>query len=423
MANIPTGTAPGSTVANIPTGGAPPPGLIFADQPDMPLGTMATPAPVSTGVPGGAVVVPKPVSITETHHDKTGRKSPGLLEKLKGSGGTEKLKTSTVTPPPGGATIHNIPSGPPITSEVAPPPTPGKGTRFSDTAHLIPSAGAQDVIENEHGQPILVPATESKTSNKLKKKPDVVTTPGMPPPGTVLGDGTTVPLVPPSRPGSTAPAGFGGAVPIPPAKQAEIPILDEIILPDGTKAYIRRGTAPAAPASVPVPAPAAVTMPTPAPATLSKKDKSKEKIDTTADVGATSHTHIPTESEMGRGHCSMCCPSAPRDASGRPIYPCAHQDGLSGPSAMDRAQAAAGNDKGKNKKGTPPAVSAMDIPLPPGGDTNTVVVDATDKPAGGNKLVKGGGGKGGSGASPEEMAMDDARKLAGTSYDWGRTRG
>lgn len=408
VSNVPSAAAPPSSTANIPAGngGAPPGGPVYQDLPDVPGGGGVIPASGSAGAP----VTPKPTAVVETHHDKSGRKSPGLLEKLKGSGGSEKIKTTATSPPPGGSTVANIPAGPPITNEL---PTPGKGTRFSDTAQVIPTITQQDLVEHEVAA---APASsDPKSSNKLKKKPDVVTTPGMPPPGTVLGDGMTAPLVPPSRPGSVAPGGLGAspaapgaAVPIPPAKQAEIPILHEILLPDGTKAYIRRGPAPAT-TSAALPGPAAVSMPSASPATLSKKDKQKEKVDNSADIGASSQTHIPAESEMGKGHCMMCCPTAPRDASGRLIYPCAHQDGLAGPSAMDRAQAAAGHDKGKKKAASPPPVVAADIPLPPGGET--VVVEASEKPAP-NKLVKGGKA-GPSGVSPEEMAMDDARKLAG----------
>ena len=359
----------------------------------------------------------------------------GVLSKLKPSSSKENIKTTTPLPAVAGAVpvsgmgnMSTLPGeGPRVTSETQ-PLAPVKDTRFSDTVLTAPPPLAMgDVVVPPGGVTTPGHAAESKTSNKLKKKQDVDVMPGLAPHGSI--------------PGTAAPDLHGTAVPMPTAKPADIPILEEIVLPDGTRAYVRSGSAPSL---APMPAGGMTGLPNiaaAAPSTLSKKDKSKEKVDITADTALPGALgHIPAESEMGRGHCMMCCPTAPHDASGRPIFPCAHQDGVAGPSAMDRAQAASlsapgaaalpgahalgGSSGGERKKGdkvvVPPS-GMPDIPLPPGDEVainqeNVGMMPPFEGPGsglGGGKLKKGKGPAGGD-LSPED-AMEDARKLAGES--------
>jgi len=368
-------------------------------------------------------------------HDPKQSAGGGLLSKLKtlpsiNKGNTTQPALSTGGQPPS-HTVQNVPTVP--GEETVPLVPGGKDTRFSDTVHVAPTPVTEDDTSAATGGIATVLTPDGKPHNKLKKNPSggVVTTPGAPPPGSVLGDGST------GMP--TAPATFGTTV-VPETtwtgsatgkvgksqqpKPADIPILEEITLPDGTKAYVRHGTAPAvAPASsVPVSMPAdrsAMPVPEGAPATLSKKDKQKDKMDASSELPTAGHHHIPAENQMGMGHCAMCCPSGPKDASGRPIYPCAHQDGLSGPSAMDRAKVASAGDpanaaappSGGKKKSSPPFSSLNDVP----GSEPAIVVQENvqtvpDGAGGGNKLKKGNGP---ATMSNEEEAMEDARKLAG----------
>jgi hypothetical protein len=364
----------------------------------------------------------------------------GLLTKLKPASAKETIKT--LTPPAAGtvpgSTAANVPSfpgeGPRVVSETQ-PLAPVKDTRFSDTVHTTPPPLPMDDIVFPAGDVVAPgPTAESKGSNKLKKKQEIVTTPGMPPSGSVLGNGPAVP------------GASGEAVPVPGAKRADIAILEEVVLPDGTIAYVRSGTAPSL---APMPAGGSAGMPNiPAAGANngSKKDKSKENVGITADTALPGVLpHIPAESEVGKGHCMMCCPTAPHDASGRPIFPCAHQDGIAGPSPMDRAQAASasapgapgapgsgsGGGKKKSDKVVSPPPGLPDIPLPLGEEVAInhenvgglppaealPLVSGSGSGSGGGKLKKGkgpvGGGSAGGAFSPEEEAMEDARKLAG----------
>ena len=460
MSNLPTdltgttmGDPSGASGPSTVPGGTNHPYSLTPAEPPMPA-QAKTHSNVSTAA------ADKPVFDTnhKVHDPKQPGSGGGLLSKLKPSSSlktSQPAPTSNVYPTPS-STVQNLPTGPGI--DYVPLVPGGKDTRFSDVVHVAPPSGhAEDNVVTPAGSGGLVTpggggggsmvvAADSKGHNKLKKKPEgahVVTTPGAPPPGSVLGDlgdGTTT-VPPPARPGSTTPSapgatvlpgafGSAGGVPgkgtvVSQPKAADIPILEEIVLPDGSRAYIRKGTAPAPTAapSVLAPPPAAISAgpsTAAAPATLSKKDKQKEQIDAMAAPNTGGHTHTSTESQMGMGHCAMCCPSGPKDASGRPIYPCAHQNGLSGPSAMDRAQVAHAGDPanpaapaaGGKKK---PAPSAAPLPDLPGGN-ETVVVQENVQPsldtgnAGGGKLKKG---KGPAALSNEEEAMEDARKLAG----------
>ena len=84
---------------------------------------------------------------------------------------------------------------------------------------------------------------------------------------------------------------------------------------------------------------------------------------------------------------------------------------------MDRAQAAAATapgsgDKLKKRPTPPPAGVIADIPLVPGDEVNMAVSDMPGPTAPG-KLKKG---KGPAGFSPEEEAVEDAKRLAGGSF-------
>ncbi|ORY26571.1 hypothetical protein BCR39DRAFT_252911 [Naematelia encephala] len=238
-------------------------------------------------------------------------------------------------------------------------------------------------IPSMPGETPLAPQASSTGPGKLRKsKPgtNIVNPAGQPaghlstgPDAGVAGD--------PSRPASIS-------VPQP---QADLPILEEVTLPDGSRAYVRHGTAPAAPSS-----------------TGNKKSKGGEA------VGATKEMHVPAESDLGRGHCAMCCPSAPRDAAGNPIFPCAHQAGVpgaaaAGPSSVAPIPQIAGSSKGKDHA-TPNIAGSLNLP----GEEVQIQEKETEsvvkEKAPSNKLKKSSAGS--KGISPEEEALEDVKRLA-----------
>ena len=465
-AGHPDATMPMTDYANVPSVPGDTPSNLTGATPVMPA---ASGAPGVSGAAGGGHIPATPgKSVYETNHAKDGRRSPSLLQKLKPATSTEKLKTAS-GPPPGtsGSTLANVPTGkegPLIVDELDAIRGPGSGIRFSNTAHTIPPAdatAAHDATVPGPGHP-----ADSKASNKLKKKPsqsDMAAHSGQGAGGDIHAPGAAghttpgstgvnnIPAVPVSGPASAPGApGTPGSAPVastahgsipgvPPSgagsagKKVDIPILDKIVLPDGTEAYVRSGVVPSfvppasatapVPTSAPIPAPAATglpSLPTGAPSG-GKKDKSKDKMDAAAEVSGAlgeasgSQANTPAGNHMSGGHCAMCCPSAPRDASGRPIFPCAHQDGLSGPSAMDRAQAAhastpgmAASKKKGESPGAPPTGPIADLPAGPGEEAGA---DVLDKPGPGK--LKKGKAPSAEGLSPEEEAMEEARKLAG----------
>ena len=200
---------------------------------------------------------------------------------------------------------------------------------------------------------------------------------GVPPGSVVAPPGTLVPLGAPT----TGAANVGNA---PAHSTGTVPILEEITLPDGRKAYVQRADHVA-----------------PEPTGKGNKlSKSKpDKTSTDADDPNGPGGAVVTTHGIGKMHCPMCCPSAPRDALGRPLYHCVHQIDSPGPGPMGAAKPASMTGKGKKPTPTPDA-----IPLPTG-------EEPVEEPAkGGAKLRKGKAAA----PSPEDE-MEDARKLASES--------
>lgn len=385
LANVPDASHPGAP-------GAAPPTTTLANVPDQPVYDTNHPKPVGTSGGGG-----------------------GLLTKLKPQKSQEKITTTTTTP---------TPSGPPIVGATT-PPAGGKQTRFSDTAHAV-SPPPDTIVSNipqdgSGGGPAIVttPApgaapgatlVDTTGPNKLRKGKPAVHQEGLPAvpgfgPGTVVAtpgggpSGTPPPSVVQSTP---APAGTPATTKVtaatPPAGAKIVPTpagtpgpaanivtpdtLEEVILPDGRTAYVR----PAPPAG--------------------KKGKTTEDVSSKTKVTGA----VPAESALGQGHCSVCCPSAPRTGHGVPIEPCAHQDGPLGPVAP-----ASIKDKKKVTQTLPPVgptPGAGPLNLP--GETAVAVEEErTTAPDGSNKLKKKvTAGPPVMPLSSEERAMEDARTLA-----------
>ena len=199
-----------------------------------------------------------------------------------------------------------------------------------------------------------------------------------------------VPIVPA---GSSGKVGGGGAIPMVPVIPAGATgsMLEAVTLPDGRTAYLERPE-PASGNSGDGPDKGNSNK-----LTKGKKDKPLPE-NTAQDVDApANHTPGAIVPDIGKMHCPMCCPSAPRDALGRPVYHCVHQSDSAGPGPMDHAKPTSMAAKGK--KQNPPAPEA--IVLPPGDNDEFDV--AVPPPS---KLKKGKGQ-----SNPEEE-MEDARKLA-----------
>lgn len=437
-------------VVPVGTAGAPsaPPPTQLANIPSGPQPTTLANVPGQPGQPGVAPVVGQqgqsgavPASTTlhnvpdqpvyETNHHKqmntpTGSGGGGgLLSKLKPSKSQEKITTAS-TPPPS--------SGPPIVTNTT-PAAGGKQTRFSDTAHALPPSDDATVIHNvpqDDGGPSGVNVIDTPGHNKLKKGKPVVHQDGHAPvagigPGQVVAvpghgapGGTPPPTVVQSTPapaGTTIPAMTKVTAGTPPAGSKIVPIpsgtptpgadtavpetLEEVILPDGRTAYVR-----------PSPAVGATSGP-------SKKGKITEDLNTSTKTKVTSG--VPAESDMGRGHCSTCCPSAPRTAHGVPIDACAHQDGPLG-ATPPTGPAGPGSIKNKTKinqpavpggRPSPPATGLLNLP----GETAVAVgEERTTMPDGSNKLKKKvTAGPLAMPMSNEEKAVEEARTLASTS--------
>jgi hypothetical protein len=177
--------------------------------------------------------------------------------------------------------------------------------------------------------------------------------------------------------------------------------LEEVILPDGSVAYIKKADK--------------------AKVDESSKLKKTDKTSATAATGAPSGIPM-NESAMGHGHCSVCCPSAPKTNMGQPVQPCAHQDGPTvvapgGPPGV-----------GANKPGaaniTKPAPGGTTVVTPAPAAVPDVNVTDVNNIGSGPEDTAGQGKKGGKpipvpipgGAGPAmsgEQKMEEARNLAG----------
>lgn len=266
--------------------------------------------------------------------------------------------------------------GPPLVAEK---PQNGK-TRFADTATIVPPAAGLSAGTDAEVPAHIVPAGSS--SEKLKK--------GKPGSSDTLADG---------------------------------PTLEPVILSDGRTAYL-----------LPAPPPAGEAGRESDGAAAGKKDKLSKPLgesnaanipSATGPPGSTHVASLPAaESELGRGHCSVCCPSAPRDNLAAPVEPCVHLD----PSAV-AVPAPASNGKGAKKLGKErPAEGVSGThgapPAGPLGLPGSIEGDAANVPGeqdgfgkspsttGPNKLSKGKK----TDLSPEEQLEDD-RARAGESCD------
>ncbi|KAK6906657.1 hypothetical protein I203_100644 [Kwoniella mangroviensis CBS 8507] len=366
-ANTPS-APPATDFANVPVG----PDLVTASHPVLPVAEVPMTVPAATET-----------KVQETTH-KPASAGSGILKKPKSN---ESLKT-TATPPP--AHVDHPPTLEDLLMEgrdlTAHPP----GTTVHVPTHPVASSG----------------------SNKLKKKPPTFAEGPVADPANVV---SSIPVGPPSGTGTPAPS-MKAPTPAPMT-------MEEVVLPDGRKAYI-----PSRPASQAASAPKDAAPPTglgsapPPPGdrpSTGKKDKSSisaaDKEKGSIAQKDTTHTGIPAESEVGRGHCSVCCPHGPRAVGGVPIEPCEHQDGILGQAAKQHTAPTGprSNKSAKIIKPTPPG----SLGLPPeteavGGPGDEVqmgdVVGSGDKPKSGppSKLSKSQKSD-----SPED-AMEDARKLA-----------
>ena len=323
-----------TSVQNVPTGpdGAGGPGRAPTGLSNVPIteGDMGVgqPSAHQTAAPGSGEYL-------ENRPDAE-QKGSGLLSKLKPSKSSEKLKTTTGSP---AGMMANVPTGegPPVTGEVAPLATLGKDTRFSDTVHVGPGSGMLESI-----------------SGKLKKRPSSGDLGAVGPGGGEMEDMS------------------GVTTGVPPGA----PILEEMILPDGRRAFVQKASPVSDPAG-------------------KNKSRTSQKSD------------IMEAADLNGPHCAMCCPTAPRDASGLPIYPCAHQDGVAGQSPFDAAKAAFTGSKNK-KQPSVPGAEPLGLPEAGGDKIENDIVIAPGKGSSA-KLKKD---KGGPPLTPEEAAMEDVRKLA-----------
>lgn len=172
----------------------------------------------------------------------------------------------------------------------------------------------------------------------------------------------------------------------PAGNAAPLQELEPVILPDGTTAYIRK----------PLPAETAPSIGS------GKKGKSsnglQQPLNENASIG-----NIPqlpqqlAESQLGHGHCSVCCPSAPRNREGVPVEACSHQDGV--PVKENQSK------KLKKTSVTSPA-GPLDLP---GEEVAAPIGTEAEIPA----SAKAPSSKGKSKKVQPEDEMDDVKRLAG----------
>ena len=380
-----------------------------------------------------------------------------MLDKLKPSNlkdsGKSNTQTAGPTTPAGLSGDPNVEraEGPPVVSGGG--TNKGKKTRFSDMADVSSppgEAGRLSEAEIPTGSADVGRAESPSTSTKLRKDR----------PSTTEGDpggksGGAAPLASPgeaARPGSR-PAGTGkparsDVAPQAPSGAGEGTRQEDFVLPDGRTAHVD---------------------PFPSKAAAGAKKGKPLPGEAATGPSAPSNARPSTESDTTPFHCPICCPNAPRNAAGVPIESCEHQDGAmeSGkqkegkrPTTADPASVGMADPANKlsKKKPTP----AEPLGLPAAGGTGGGEPTAADSASMGmtdpaNKLsrkkppaaeplglpVSGGGqpipqnvtfeedvetGKGKNPAmsaklkktstpavnmTPEEMAMEDAKTLAG----------
>ncbi|KAK4686714.1 hypothetical protein P7C73_g3410, partial [Tremellales sp. Uapishka_1] len=216
-----------------------------------------------------------------------------------------------------------------------------RNTRFADTVH--PDALGVTHNDFEADQPeggAAGAGTPKSTSSKLGRKPPPTTNPTS---------------------GAGAPAFL----------DSTIPILEERILPDGSRVYVRTPAgsahlgAPILSHIGAIPDPAQVALPNSLPdegkkpsklshpkssaGSAGKNGPGKGGETTANDASPTNAGPLLAESALGHGHCSVCCPSAPKTAQGIPVEACTHQ----------------GGDSSAAKLTKPPSIHPERVPLPP----------------------------------------------------------
>ncbi|WVR08584.1 hypothetical protein IAU60_005639 [Kwoniella sp. DSM 27419] len=392
MVANPLGTVPsskGKTAVHwdklIPHKELPPPPTKSPNASDAPDGSVG-PASELHNVPvvptNGSTVVP-----TGTTEIKTKETAAGPTGILKKPSTNEEVKVAASAP------VEGVPIVPADTTSHIDHTTVGhpsslhdsdKPTRIADTVH-------PDMI-SVPAPATAVPAS-AKSGPKLKKPVPVD-----------VEHSATVP---------TEPAGIATATPLggtgKPGSAKSIPTMQEVMLPDGRTAYI------------PTPAGSVVgdtNSGPPAGARPPNGIKNGKDAVLTAAQKDSASAHIATESELGKGHCSVCCPNGPRTHAGKPIEPCEHQDGILNPMANIPTVAPGSKSAlgGKITKLAPPhslGLPGSVHPAEPGNVPNAESMEVEVKTGDANKspgkLAKG---KKASSVSPEESAMEDAKKLA-----------
>ena len=307
---------------------------------------------------------------------------PGLLSKLMPTKSREKPKTNST----GDETIRSDPSeGPPVVTETAKPLSKSRATRFSDTTHVsrplneLGQATEEDLPtgsgEIESSEPAgRAERGKTPSTSKLKKARPEITEGDI---GTSTGDGvaTNVP-VDTSRPASKPPEGPGGFgkpasdSAFPDSGAAAFQTLDEVVLPDGSPAWVRRG--PAKP--------------------------------------------LPTPSlKKGKGSAHEVAPSS-QDPTNRPEL-------SAEPGAVFQTGKPTPPGPSKIAKRPPPPVQPIPLPEPAKEDAvveNIPAKDQAKETRGPEKSKKKGDSVAGAAMTPEEQALMDVRSLA-RSFSFGRT--
>ncbi|WVN89721.1 uncharacterized protein L203_104951 [Cryptococcus depauperatus CBS 7841] len=416
---------PATELANIPVTDESDPGNVGKHH-EPPVGTLG-----DTPVPGGAH------SDHTSAHEDSSHKTPlsGILRKPKSDENIKASSDHAVTGPPMPtyASDHNSHvSGP---TSVDRPPT---------MAELM--GEGRDLTVHPGGHTVHVPTHSApSTPNKLKKPLPSFGNGSLSSPRNVAANVPAGSSVGPSHhsiAGSRAPSEKSRAL------DPDVPILEPVTLPDGTTAYIKS----ALPSVVGAPshhgahhdapfahagADGATLIPPPGarpPSTLRKSAPGSERdisIMEAADAPKSqadhaANVHTPAESELGKGHCSVCCPHGARLPSGIPIEACAHQDGALGEAVPGGLGSRAATPSGPRshqsvgKLSKPPSMATHVTPdfedLPGHGEELYLADHPVDEsiksampPGTPGKLSKGHGTPS---LSPEEEAMEDARKLA-----------
>ncbi|WVQ70693.1 hypothetical protein IAR50_000215 [Cryptococcus sp. DSM 104548] len=349
--------------------------------------------------------------------------------------------------------------------------TGDKGTRVSGTAHVagpptmaeLQSEG-RDLTAWPGGQTVHVPTRPASAAshNKLQKRFPPPSQGNMHDPRELAGNA-------PAESHTAASHGDHMSAKDPSEtsraagthKSPDIPILKRVTLPDGTEAFVRSDPAtthgPSRTATALPPARPGSAMATEYPVSshphgehdashmehheaappgtrppsslttstgrLSKTPPAGSERDapigTMADApkagAGGAHSHGTSESEMGRGHCSVCCPHGARLENQVPIEACEHQDGALGDAIPGTISKPATPSVPRSQKSIAPTSRASSVP-PTEHPHYQDEVDPSEMHDGKarNPSVAGGLSKGikTPTLSPEEEALEDARRLA-----------